>query len=98
MFGGKMLPLPHMNKIETISFIFEGKDYSVAIIPDVLAGTNQNILIGSHSLNIALYHEDKGYVNDDAKQIDEQIYAYVEDEYFSLPYESFLEQVKKWLD
>ena len=87
-----------MNKIETISFIFEGKNYSVAIIPDVFAGTNHNILIGPHSLNIALYDEEKGYESDDARQIDEQIYAYIEDEYFSLSYEEFLEQVKKWLD
>ncbi len=87
-----------MNKIETISFSFKGKEYSVANIPDVITGANRNILIGPHSLNTALYDDDRGYENDEASRIDEQVYAYIEDEYFSFSYEDFLKRVKELLD
>ncbi len=96
--GQKYYLCTHMNKIEKISFGYEGKEYSVANIPDVITGTNRNILIGPHSLNIVLYDDDKGYADDNAMRIDEQIYAYLEDEYFSLSYVDFLERVKELLD
>ena len=87
-----------MARLDTISISFEGKDFSVAKIPNIFSDCNQRILIGPHSLNEALYNNDRGYVNGIACRIDEQIYAYLDDEFFSLSSERFLEKVKLYLD
>lgn len=85
-----------MIKVNTI--VYEGKDYLVADIPDVIAGGESRLLIGSHSLNIALYDDEKGYQDSTAEEIDEQIYAYLDDQYFSLDDNDFLSKVKELLD
>lgn len=85
-----------MIKVNTI--VYEGKDYLVADIPDVITGGESRLLIGSHSLNIALYDDEKGYQDSTAEEIDEQIYAYLDDQYFSLDDNDFLSKVKELLD
>ncbi len=55
-------------------------------------------MIGSHSLNIALYDDKNGYQDSTAEAIDEQIYAYLDDQYFSLDDNDFLSKVKELLD
>ena len=87
-----------MEKLITNTITYKGKDYTVAVIPDVFTDINQEILIGSHSLNEAVYSNKKGYVDDLARSIDEQIYAYIDDDYFSLNMEDFLQKVKLYLD
>jgi hypothetical protein len=84
-----------LNK-KTISY--RGKEYSAAFIPNVFTSDNQMILIGSHSLNIALYNDDKGYVDEEAREIDEQVYAFIDDNFFSLGLEKFIEKAKALLD
>lgn len=85
-----------MVKVYTISY--DGKEYLVADIPDIISGSNSRLLIGSHSLNIVLYNDEKGYRDSIAEDIDEQIYAYLDDRYFSLEENSFLSKVKELLD
>ena len=85
-----------MLKVNTI--VYNGKEYLVADIPDVINGNVSRLLIGSHSLNIALYDDEKGYNDSTAKVIDEQIYAYLDDKYFSLEENEFLSKVKELLD
>ena len=85
-----------MIKVNTI--VYDGKEYLVADIPDVITGSESRLLIGSHSLNIALYDDEKGYNDSTAKAIDEQIYAYLDDKYFSLEENEFLSRVKELLD
>ena len=87
-----------MTSLDTILIMFKGKEYSAAFIPDVFTGSNQKLLIGSHSLNVALYDDDKGYVDEEAREIDEQIYAFIDDNFFSLSVEKFIEYVKNLLD
>ena len=53
-----------MASLDTISISYRGKEYSAAIIPNVFTSDNQTILIGSHSLNVAIHDDDKGYVDD----------------------------------
>jgi hypothetical protein len=83
-------------KVDTIAY--EGKEYLVADIPDVIIGSESRLLIGSHSLNIALYDDEKGYKDCLAESIDEQIYAYMDDLYFLLEGNAFLSNVKELLD
>ena len=83
--------------LDTFSISFKGKECLAAYIPDVLNGDNRELLIGSHSLNVALYDDDKGYVDKEAKEIDEQIYAFIDDEFFFLSLEKFIEKVKVFL-
>ena len=85
-----------MIKVNTI--IYDGKEYLVADIPDVITGSESRLLIGSHSLNTALYDDEKGYLDYIAEAIDEQIYAYLDDTYFSLEDNDFLSKVKELLD
>ena len=87
-----------MMKLDTISYSFLNKEYRVAIIPDAIVQRNDRLLIGPHSLNLALYDDEGGYTSDEAKAIDEEIYAFVDDEFFSLGYEEFIKKVKKYLD
>jgi hypothetical protein len=85
-----------MLKINTIAY--NGKEYLVADIPDVITGSEPRLLIGSHSLDIALYDDEKGYLDRTAEAIDEQIYAYLDDPYFSLGENDFLSKIKELLD
>lgn len=85
-----------MIKVNTIAY--DGKEYLVADIPDVITGSESRLLIGSHSLNVALYDDEKGYQDITAETIDEQIYAYLDDQYFSLGDNAFLSKVKDLLD
>jgi len=85
-----------MIKVNTI--VYGGKEYQVADIPDVITGSESRLLIGSHSLNIALYDDEKGYQDSTAEGIDEQIYAYMDDQFFSLDENDFLSKVKELLD
>ena len=87
-----------MAKLITNTITYKDKEYTVAVIPDVFSGGNQEIHIGSHSLNEAVYSNEKGYVDEVARSIDEQIYAYIDDDYFSLSLEDFLQKVKLYLD
>ena len=85
-----------MVKINTIAY--DGKEYLVADIPDVITGSESRLFIGSHSLNIALYDDEKGYQDSTAERIDEQIYAYLDDHLFLLDSSDFLSKVKELLD
>ena len=87
-----------MASLETISIAYNGKDYTAAVIPDVFMSGNQCIIIGSHSLGVALYDDDRGYYDDTARVIDEQIYAFADDELFALRLEEFIERIKVLLD
>ena len=83
-----------MANLDTISIPYKGKYYLAAFIPDIFTGENQRLLIGSHSLDVALYDDDIGYIDNEAREIDEQIYAFVDDELFSLSSEKFIDNVK----
>ena len=85
-----------MVKVGVITY--DGKEYLVADIPDVITDSKSRVLIGSHTLNVALYDEEKGYHDSIAEAIDEQIYAYMDDKYFSLEDNGFLSKVKELLD
>ena len=87
-----------MASLDTISISYKGKDYTAAVIPDVFTSGNQSVLIGTHSLGTALYGDDRGYVDDTAREIDERIYAFVDDGLFALSLEAFIERIKVLLD
>lgn len=87
-----------MANLDTISISYKGKDYTAAVIPDIFTSGNQSVLIGSHSLGVALYDDDKGYIDGEAREIDERIYAFVDDELFALCLEEFIARIKVLLD
>ena len=57
---------------------YKGVDYPVRETHH--KGYGGDVLIGSHSLQDAIWKEDEGYVDEKARYIDEQIYAYADDE------------------
>ncbi len=87
-----------MASLDTISISYKGKAFPAAFIPNLFTRDDQLVLIGSHSLNVALYDDDKGYVDIEAQEIDEQIYAFVDDDFFSLSLEKFIENIQVMLD
>ena len=87
-----------MASLNTISLSYKGKDYPVVIIPGFFTSVNQRLLVGSHSLEVGLYDDDNGYVDEEAKEIDEQIYVFVDDNLFVLSSDKFIDIVKALLD
>ena len=88
-----------IGKLETQTYNYNGKDYVVAIIPDVFTNRENRLLkIGPQSLNSTLYDDELGYDSDRARNIDEQIYAYVDDSLFKHSYDMFIAEIKELLD
>jgi len=87
-----------MAKLNIFSIKYKGTDYRVTEVPDVFTHQESSLLIGSHALNSAVYDDEKGYPDVEARRIDEQIYAYAEDECFNLDYENFVKWVQRYLD
>ena len=87
-----------MAQLDVFKIEYQGIGYDASSIPDVFTDSGNEIIIGSHSLNLALYDDEKGWPDDEAVYIDEQIYAFIRDEYFHLRKEYFLEKVQKYLD
>ena len=86
-------------EIDFFNIEYKGNEYPVAEIPDVFTHEEEcYLLIGSHSLNLALYHDEYGYPDETARMLDEKIYAFINDEYFNLSKEKFITKVKKYLD
>ena len=58
-----------MTSLDIIIISYKEKAFHAAFIPDILTSEDQKLLIGSHSLNLALYDDDKGYIDEEAKII-----------------------------
>lgn len=88
-----------MENLETQVYNYNGKDYVVAIIPDVITNKENGLLkIGPQSLNTTLYDDGLGYDSYRARSIDEQIYAYVDDSLFKHSYDDFIVEIKELID
>lgn len=87
-----------MEKLDIVMVTYQDRDFRVAEIPDVITNEDRKLLIGSHSLHLALYKEETGYTSNKARIIDEQIYAYLDDSFFSFDYSDFINKVKEYLD
>lgn len=87
-----------MANLNIITFNYKGTDFQVTAVPDVFTNQERTLLIGSNALSCAVYDEEMGYPDEEARSIDEQIYAYVEDECFGLDYEHFMKWIQRWLD
>lgn len=83
-------------KLETINY--KGKKYNVAIIPNIFPCNNDTVIIGSESLNRVILDDDFDYSSEDARRIDEQIYAYVDESFFKLSESAFITKIRTILD
>lgn len=88
-----------MMKLDIYHIKYNGKEYPVAEIPDVFTHEDNNyLLIGAHSLNIALFNDEYGYPDEKARTIDERIYAFIDDGFFALDKKDFITKCKELLD
>lgn len=85
-----------MVQVNTLKY--NDKEYQIVDIPDVFSKSKRRLLIGSQSLNIALYDDEKGYHDKTAEEIDEKIYAYLDDHFFLREESEFLDKVQELLD
>lgn len=67
-------------KLDCFNINYNCKTYPIAEIPDVFTQEEDHyLLIGSHSLDLALFHDIYGYPDETARAIDEKIYAFIDD-------------------
>ncbi len=76
---------------------YKGKKYPIAIIPNVFSNEG-NVVIGTSSLNSVLFDEEKGYPDKEAEYLDEQIYAFMDEDYFNLSLDDFISVTKRYID
>ena len=76
---------------------YKGKKYPIAIIPNVFSNEG-NVVIGTSSLNCVLFDEEKGYPDKEAEYLDEQIYAFMDEDYFNLSLDDFISVTKRYID
>ena len=86
-----------MSKLDITPITYKGKEYPSATIDNVLGGGEEKITIAASSLNEALM-PDGAYADETARGIDETIYSFIDDNYFNLSEEEFIEKVKEYLD
>ena len=86
-----------MSKLDITPITYKGKEYPSATIDNVLGGNEEKITIAASSLNEALM-SDGAYADETARGIDETIYSFIDDKYFNLSKEEFIEKVKEYLD
>jgi hypothetical protein len=88
-----------MRALNTFTITYKRKEYIAAEIPHIFINkTDERIIIGSHSLNVALYDDERGYPDAEAQYVDEQIYAFIDDDFFKLNYNDFIQKAKQYLD
>jgi len=88
-----------MQSLDILKIEYNNSYYHAVEIPDIFTGdSSRPLLIGANSLNTALYNDAKGYADAKGQYIDEQVYAFVDDEFFSLSYPAFLSKVRECLD
>ncbi len=76
---------------------YKGIDYAARKAYHKVHG--DNVLIGSYSLEDALLNPEGGFVDDEARCVDEKIFAYVEDEVLmNLTDEEFENYVNEIID
>ena len=90
--------LSYCAMVEVYALEYRDKEYLVADIPDVFTDSKGRVLIGSRTLNDAIFNDKKGYPDKTAEMIDEQIYAYLDDSFFSLKEKEFISVAKDLLD
>ena len=78
--------------------IYKEQCYPIAVIPNFFSDFGDNVTIGSESLNKVLYDDEKGYADEEAQEIDESIYVYMDDTCFQLDKHSFIKKAKLSLD
>ena len=88
-----------MSRLDITAIEYRGKTYPVTSVPDLFTHDEDSwLLIGSHSLNLALFDDEHGYADEQARYIDEQIYGFVDDDSFQCDYETFVKRVAASLD
>ena len=73
------------------TFKYKGRNYPIAIIPD------EEIKMERKNC-FALYNEEEGYPDKEAEYLDEQIYAFMDEDYFNLSLDDFISVTKRYID
>ena len=88
-----------MKSLDLFTITYKQKEYPAAEIPNIFIDkTDEKIIIAAHSLNLELFSDENGYTDSEAKYIDEQIYAFIDDDFFKLKYYAFIRKARALLD
>lgn len=88
-----------MKLLDSFTITYRQREYPAAEIPNIFINNlNEKITIAAHSLNIALFDDETAYTDSEARYIDEQIYAFINDDFFKLEYNEFIKKALSFLD
>ena len=83
-----------MSKLETFEIEYKGNKYLATEVENVFEpGSEDTIILASSRLNDALVDKNGKFVDHEAEFVDERIFAFVGDEYFSFSKEEFMQRI-----
>ncbi|MBR4803049.1 MAG: hypothetical protein IK032_00240 [Bacteroidales bacterium] len=83
-----------MSKLETFEIEYKGNKYLATEVENIFdPESNDTIILASSRLNDVLVDKNGKFVDHEAEFVDEQIYAFVDDKYFSFTKEEFIERI-----
>ena len=83
-----------MSKLETFEIEYKGNKYLATEVENVFdPESNDTIILASSRLNDVLVDQNGKFVDHEAEFVDERIFAFVGDEYFSFTKEEFMERI-----
>lgn len=83
-----------MSKLETFEIDYKGNKYLATEVENVFEpGSEDTIILASSRLNDALVDKNGKFVDHEAEFVDERIFAFVGDEYFSFSKEEFMQRI-----
>ncbi len=86
-----------MSKLETFEMEYKGRKYLATEVENIFDpdSCEENVIFASTRLSDELIDEHGDYRDDSAESVDNDIYAYVDDEYFSLSKEEFIKYISE---
>ena len=83
-----------MSKLETFEIEYKGNKYLATEVENVFEpGSDDTIILASSRLNDALVDKNGKFVDHEAEFVDERIFAFVDDKYFSFSREEFMQRI-----
>ena len=83
-----------MSKLETFEIEYKGNKYLATEVENIFdPDSDDTIVLASSRLNDVLVDKNGKFVDHEAEFVDERIFAFVDDKYFDLSKEEFLERI-----
>ncbi len=83
-----------MSQLQTFEIEYKGQKYLATEVENVFEpDSDDTIILASSRLNDALVDKNGKFVDHEAEFVDERIFAFVDDNYFSFSKEEFIQRI-----